>query len=145
MVRKPTNYDDLPVEPLILTVRGQRVILDADLARVYGVPTKRLNEQVRRNADRFPVDFIFELTAEDITNLRPQIAAPNAGVNRSQTATGSTRGGRRYLPLAFTEHGAIMAATVLNSPRAVLLNSEVRDARTAEFSSAFPRCRDTLP
>jgi hypothetical protein len=97
-----------PVEPLIREIRGERIILDADLARVYGVPTKRLNEQVRRNAERFPQDFMFRLTETEADSLRSQIATSNAG-----------RGGRRYLPYAFTEHGAIMAAYILNSPRAV--------------------------
>ncbi len=101
----------VPVEgitPSILVLRGQRVILDAELASLYGVTTKRLNEQVRRNLDRFPADFMFQLTAAEATPLRSQIATSNTG-----------RGGRRYLPYAFTEHGAIQAANVLNSPRAV--------------------------
>jgi hypothetical protein len=92
----------------ILVLRGQRVLLDAELASLYGVTTKRLNEQVRRNLDRFPEDFMFQLTAAEATALRSQIATSNTG-----------RGGRRYLPYAFTEHGAIQAANVLNSPRAV--------------------------
>ena len=90
----------------IVIVRDQKVILDSDLAALYGVATRRLNEQVRRNRARFPEDFIFELTAEEFANLKSQIAT-------------SSWGGRRKLPLAFTEHGAIMAATVLNTPRAV--------------------------
>lgn len=92
----------------IYAIRGQRVMLDADLAELYGVPTKRLNEQVRRNLDRFPADFLFQLDEEEFAALRSQIATSNSG-----------RGGRRYLPHAFTEHGAIMAATVLNSPKAI--------------------------
>lgn len=93
----------------IVTLRGQRVILDADLAALYGVPTKRLNEQVKRNAQRFPADFMFRLSAEETGEL-----------NRSQIATGSQKHrDPRFPPFAFTEHGAIMAATVLNSPRAV--------------------------
>ncbi|MHB8723516.1 MAG: ORF6N domain-containing protein [Steroidobacteraceae bacterium] len=103
----------VPVENItrsILVLRGHRVILDADLAALYGVPTKRLNEQVRRNAERFPEDFTFQLTAEEAAALRSQFAT-------SKTPTG--RGGRRYLPYVFTEHGAIQAANVLNSPRAV--------------------------
>jgi len=95
---------------VIRTIRGQRVILDADLARIYGVPTKRLNEQVRRNAKRFPPDFLFQLTAVEIENLKSQIA------------TSSSHGGRRKLPYAFTENGAIMAANVLNSPQAVRMS-----------------------
>ncbi|HET6883334.1 MAG TPA: ORF6N domain-containing protein [Pirellulales bacterium] len=96
------------IEPLIFEIRGQKALLDSDLALLYGVPTKRLNEQVRRNRDRFPGDFMFQLTAEEAASLRSQNATSNVG-----------RGGRRYRPYAFTEHGAIMAATVLNSPRAV--------------------------
>jgi hypothetical protein len=93
----------------ILVLRGQRVLLDTELADLYGVTTKRFNEQVRRNRERFPADFMFQLTAEEAEALRSQIA----------TSKAAGRGGRRYLPYAFTEHGAIMAATVLNSPRAV--------------------------
>jgi hypothetical protein len=95
---------------VILVLRGQRVLLDAELAALYGVTTKRLNEQVRRNLHRFPADFMFHLTAEEVAELRSQIATSNATAGR---------GGRRYLPYAFTEHGAIQAANVLNSPRAV--------------------------
>ncbi len=90
----------------IVVVRGQRVLLDADLAQLYEVETKRFNEQIKRNPSRFPPDFMFRLTEEEFESLRSQIAT-------------SKRGGRRYLPLAFTEHGAIMAASVLNSDRAV--------------------------
>ena len=96
------------IERAILFVRGERVILDADLAKLYGVPTKRLNEQVRRNIDRFPDDFVFQLNRNELDNLRSQSVTSSSGY-----------GGRRYAPYAFTEHGAIMAATVLNSPRAV--------------------------
>lgn len=92
----------------ILVLRNQKVILDTDLADLYGVSVKRLNEQIKRNPKRFPTDFLFTLTSEEYQNLR------------SQTATSSpSHGGRRYLPNAFTEHGAIMAATVLNSKRAI--------------------------
>ena len=91
----------------IVFLRGQRVLLDADLATLYDVTTKRFNEQVKRNLDRFPEDFMFQLTEEEFAALRSQFATSNVG-----------RGGRRYLPYAFTEHGAIMAATILNSPRA---------------------------
>jgi hypothetical protein len=96
----------------ILVLRGQRVLLDGALATLYGVATRRLNEQVRRNRERFPADFIFELTAEEFANLKSQFAT-------------SSWGGRRKRPLAFTEHGAIMAATVLNSPRAVEMTNYV--------------------
>ena len=104
----------------IRVIRGQRVLLDADLAAVYGVTTKRLNEQVRRNADRFPDDFLVRLTNQDIAALRSQFATLNTG-----------RGShRKYPPTAFTEHGAIMAATVLNSPRAVQMSVYVVRAFT---------------
>jgi len=92
----------------ILVLRNQKVILDTDLAELYGVTVKRLNEQLKRNPQRFPRDFLFTLTRAEYQNLR------------SQNATSSSaHGGRRYLPNAFTEHGAIMAATVLNSKRAI--------------------------
>jgi hypothetical protein len=96
------------IERSILLARGEKVILDADLAKLYGVATKRLNEQVRRNIDRFPDDFVFQLNRNELDNLRSQSVTSSSGY-----------GGRRYAPYAFTEHGAIMAATVLNSPRAV--------------------------
>ncbi len=89
------------IESKILLIRGQKVMLDADLAELYGVETKRLNEQVRRNIERFPEDFMFQLTAEEAVNLRSQIATSNSPAGR---------GGRRYLPFAFTEHGALMLA-----------------------------------
>ena len=97
------------IEPLILTIRGQKVLLDRDLAALYGVPTKRLNEQVRRNRKRFPEDFMFQLSKEEFEDWRSQIATSNP----------SAKMGLRRRPYAFTEHGAIMAATILNSPRAV--------------------------
>ena len=90
----------------ILILRGQRTNLDADLAALYGVQTRRLNEQVRRNTERFPEDFVFQVTPAEFANLKSQFAT-------------SSWGGRRKRPLAFTEHGAIMAAMVLASPRAV--------------------------
>ncbi len=92
----------------ILILRNQKVILDADLAELYGVPVRQLNQQVKRNRDRFPPDFRFAVTAAEYQNLRSQ-----------NVISSSTHGGRRYLPHAFTEHGAIMAATVLNSKRAI--------------------------
>jgi len=117
------------LDSLILTIRGQKVLLDADLAAIYGVATKRLNEQVKRNAERFPEDFVFQLTPSEIAVMRSQFATTNTqptpvqydGVLRSQSAT-SKQGGRRNAPYAFTEHGAIMAATVLNSPEAVKMS-----------------------
>jgi hypothetical protein len=105
-----THMDKKPIPPAtphrIQTIRGKRVILDFDLAGLYGVMTKRLNEQVRRNLDRFPDDFAFPLSTSEWESLRSQFATSN-------------RGGRRYAPYAFTEHGALMAASVLNSPRAI--------------------------
>jgi hypothetical protein len=111
------------VDTAILLVRGERVILDSDLASIYGVPTKRLNEQVRRNSKRFPKDFCFRLTRREIDENRSQFvtASPRLLGMRSQIATSSRRN-IRFLPYAFTEHGAIMAANVLNSPRAVKMS-----------------------
>lgn len=112
-VRQPAPPDAAPAVLLpqdlagrIQVIRGQRVLLDADLARLYEVETKRFNEQIRRNPARFPPDFMFSLTPQEFAGLRSQIATSN-------------RGGRRYLPMAFTEHGALMAASVLSSQRAV--------------------------
>ncbi len=101
------------ITPVIRTIRRQKVILDSDLARIYGVPTKRLNEQVKRNAKRFPSDFLFQLTTEEAESLvrsRSQIATLKQGTNI------------KYLPYAFTENGAVMAANVLNSPEAVRMS-----------------------
>jgi hypothetical protein len=110
-VVKPKRTTLAPIEHItqsILVFRHQKVLLDAELAALYGVSTARLNQQVRRNQERFPEDFMFQLTADEYAPLMLQNATSKPG-----------RGGRRKLPLAFTEHGAIMAATVLNSPRAV--------------------------
>ena len=102
-----------PVESLLHVLRGERIILDVDLARIYGVPTKRLNEQVKRNAERFPTDFAFRLTrGEAVKVLR----------SRSQIATLKRGQNIKHLPYAFTEHGAIMAANVLNSPQATQMS-----------------------
>lgn len=101
----------LPLETItqrILLLRGQKVLLDTDLAALYDVPTKCFNERVRRNLERFPADFMFQLTGDEWAALRSQIATLKTG--RGQH--------RKYLPHASTEHGAIMAATILNSPRA---------------------------
>lgn len=106
--RKSATVASSAITARIRTLRGQRVILDADLAALYGVTTKRLNEQMRRNPGRFPADFTFQLTNHELTCLRSQNATSNGG-----------RGGRRYLPYAYTEHGALMAANVLNSARAI--------------------------
>jgi len=111
------------IESRIFLARGQRVMLDADLAALYGVTVRRLNEQVRRNRDRFPKEFCFRLVPQELGNLK------------SQNAT-SSWGGKRKLPLAFTEHGALMAATVLTSPEAIKLSVFV--------IRAFVRMRESL-
>jgi hypothetical protein len=106
----------------ILIIRGQKVLLDSNLAMLYGIETGNLNKAVQRNIDKFPVDFMFQLTKEEYETLRFQIGRSNL---RSQIATSKfrdPRGGRRFLPYAFTEHGALMAATVLNSPKAVAMS-----------------------
>lgn len=123
----------VPVERIqqrIVVLRGQRVILDADLAELYGVPTKRLNEQVKRNARRFPEDFCFQITREEAGGLvprRPPIATVTRRQdNRSQIATGSQKHrDPRFLPYAFTEHGAVQAANVLNSDTAIEMGVQV--------------------
>jgi hypothetical protein len=99
------------VEESIITLRGQKVILDSDLAALYGVPTFRFNEAVKRNPARFPADFLFQLTQPEFKSLISQIAISK-----------KRRGGVRKLPWAFTEHGAIMAATILNSRQAVRMS-----------------------
>ena len=113
------------VESRILLLRHQRVILDTDIAELYGVPVKVLNQQVKRNRERFPADFVFRLTSKEDAVLRSQFVTSKPG-----------RGGRRYAPYAFTEHGAIMAATVLNSERAVQMSVFV--------VRAFVRLREML-
>jgi ORF6N domain len=122
----------------IATVRGQRVIVDADLAALYDVPTKRFNEAVKRNLAKFPADFMFTLTAEEFAALRSQFATSN------DQAAG--RGGRRYAPRVFTEHGALMAATVLNSPRAVDVSIYVVRAfvRLRELATAHSELANRL-
>jgi hypothetical protein len=121
-MKKTSNSAELPK---ILTVRRQRVVLDSDLAALYGVQTKRLNEAVRRNAGRFPDDFCFLLTLEEVANLKSQFATSSLA-----------HGGRRKLPTAFTEHGALMAATVLRSQRAVQMS--------LYLVRAFVRMRDEI-
>lgn len=105
------------VESIIVTLRGQRVILDFDLATLYGVETRALNQAVKRNQERFPSAFMFQLTAKEFTGLKSQVAQPM----RSQTVIASKRN-VRFLPHAFTEHGALMAANVLNSSRAIQMS-----------------------
>jgi hypothetical protein len=119
-----TGVDD--IGSVIRTIRGQKVILDSDLARIFGVPTYRFNEAVKRNRERFPDDFLFQLTAEEFESLTSQIAILKKG--RGQH--------RKFLPYAFTENGAIMAANVLNSPEAVRMSVFV--------VRAFVKMRDLL-
>jgi phage regulator Rha-like protein len=121
MKKEITPYTTDDITTLIVTVRGKKVILDADLARIYGVPTKRLNEQVRRNTDRFPADFAFVLTDQEVADLRSQIATSSFDGSRSQSAA-TSHGGRRYRPYAFTEHGVIMVANVLRSRHAIQMS-----------------------
>ena len=124
---KPFSSEQL--EPLIFRIRGHRVVLDADLARLYGSSTKRFNEAFRRNRRRFPGDFAFQLTPSEFEHLRSQFAMSkrqpidSSTQNWSQFATSSSaHRGRRYVPWAFTEHGALMAANVLRSDRAVQMS-----------------------
>ena len=129
MVATSRQLRPIPTEQIahsILILRGQRVILDRELAAIYGVTTKRLNEQVKRNAERFPEDFMFQLTFDE------------AELSRSQFATLKTGRGEniKYRPYAFTEHGAIQAANILNSPRAVAMGVYV--------VRAFVRLRELL-
>jgi len=144
-----------PIDSLILTLRGQKVLLDADLAELYGVPTKVFNQAIKRNSERFPEDFHFRLSAEETEALKCQFgtsrpagadlksqsvtATPESRYNgalKSQLAT-SKHGGRRTAPFAFTEHGAIMAATVLSSPEAVKMSVYV--------VRAFIQMREEIP
>ena len=105
------------IEKAIYLIRGEKVMLDRDLAALYGVETKMLNRAVKRNLKRFPADFMFQLTAEETDALRYQIGTSNKG-----------RGGRRYLPYVFTEQGVAMLSSALNSERAVLVNIEIMRA-----------------
>jgi len=114
----------IPIESQILLIRGQKVMLASDLAQVYGVETRALNQAVKRNASRFPADFMFQLTAAEAGNLK------------SQSVTSSWGGARRALPYAFTEHGAIMLASVLNSKRATEMSIYV--------VRAFVRLREVI-
>ena len=124
MPTKPEN-----VVPLVRLIRGEKVLLDADLARLYGVATGALNRAVQRNIDRFPEDFMFQLTPDDWENLKCQIGissstdqSPVRGGLRSQAVTSSSHGGRRGTPYVFTEQGVAMLSSVLRSPRAVEVN-----------------------
>ena len=142
-----TDNQFLQIEPLIRTIRGQQVLLDSDLAILYGVETKRLNQQVKRNIERFPEDFMFQLTQEEVTCSRSQIATLNERTNlrsqivtlntenhslKSQNATLNKRGQNvKYLPYAFTENGIAMLSSVLRSPIAIQVNIRIMRAFTA--------------
>jgi len=115
------------LEPLIFTIRGNRVVLDTDLARLYGATTKAFNQAFKRNQHRFPADFAFQLTLTDLENLRSQFVTSSSQASDSpeddwSPLVTSSHGGRRYLPWAFTEHGALMAANILRSERAVQMS-----------------------
>jgi hypothetical protein len=127
MVAQPPS-----LEPLIAVLRGHRVIFDADLACLYGVPTKALNQAAKRNRARFPNDFAFQLVPQEAAN-----ATAGGATNRSRSVTGSQRHrDPRHLPWAFTEHGALMAANVLRSDRAVQMS--------VHLVRAFVRMRERL-
>jgi hypothetical protein len=130
-----SSVDD--ISSLIRTIRGQRVILDFDLARIFGIPTFRFNEAVKRNRERFPSDFLFQLTAEEAKFLWVQPPPSKPSDNPSQIAIGSQKHrDPRHLTYAFTENGAIMAANILNSPEAVRMSVFV--------VRAFIKMRDLL-
>lgn len=120
---KLTNF--IPNERIasaIYVIRGEKVMLDSDLAELYGVQTRVLNQAVKRNLDRFPEHFMFQLTEEEFENLKSQIATSNL---KSHIVTSSEWGGRRSLPYAFTEHGALMLSSVLKSETAVKMGITV--------------------
>ncbi len=114
MSEKETALPDELIMNQIYLLRGQKVMLDNDLAKLYGVETFRLNEQVKRNTTRFPIDFMFQLTSSEWDSLTSQIAMSKNG-----------RGGRRTIPYAFTEHGVLMLSSVLNSERAIQMNIQI--------------------
>ncbi len=131
MLRKDSEKENLiiPIEVVtqrIFFIRGQKVMLDADLAELYGVSVIRLNEQVKRNRSRFPEDFMFQINKDELESLRSQFAISKI----------EGRGGRRYLPYAFTEHGVAMLSSILRSPRAVQMNILI--------IRAFIKIRETL-
>ena len=143
-----TDNQFLQIEPLIRTIRGQQVLLDSDLAILYGVETRQLNQQVKRNIERFPEDFMFQLTKVELINLKSQIATSSATNDslrsqivtlntenysiRSQNATIDNRGRHtKYLPYAFTENGIAMLSSVLRSPIAIQVNIRIMRAFTA--------------
>ena len=130
------------IDNAIVEIRGRKVMLSHDLAALYGVSTKAFNQAVKRNADRFPPDFMFQLTREEAQSLRSQFVTLNGVGSRSQSATLKRGEHIKYLPYAFSEHGAVMAATILNSPRAVevsvfVVRAFVRLSRAAADQRQF--------
>ena len=144
MASRKLALPEKQIDAMIREIRGHRVMLDSDLAAIYGVPTKRLNEQFRRNRKRFPTDFAFQLSAKETASLRShfatgstQVANPQGDAgSRSQIATLKRGRNIKYRPYAFTEHGALQAANILNSPRAVQMSVFV--------IRAFVKMRETL-
>jgi hypothetical protein len=119
---KTRDFNPVTIHRAVITCRVRNVILDADLADVFGEETKRLNERVKRNAGRFGEKYVFQLTEEEFAGLRSQSATSNPG-----------RGGRRYLPRVFTEHGVVMAATVLNSEKAIEAHRAMAENKLDSF------------
>ena len=138
MPSKKLTLLDQGIDNLIREIRGQKVILDSDLAMLYGVEARSLNQAVARNRKRFPTDFLFQLSVEEYENMRSQIVTAGVGRrNSSQTVMSSRKHrGRTYRPYAFTEHGALQAANILRSPRAVQMSVFV--------IRAFVKMRETL-
>ena len=141
---KPGRYEAQAIEPMILNIRGQKVILDADLARIYGVPTKRLNEQVRRNADRFPPDFAFVLTDQNVTNLKSQIATSSLSLNRPPSF---------FVPLTFQNSSLPKISKKMYITNRLILPSPLQGERervrgeteaNIKTDSAFPGRTGTL-
>ena len=136
---KATSQSTEPALPKIYALRKQKVVLDSDLAALFGVETKVFNQAIRRNAGRFPLDFAFQITREEVTNLKSQFVTSSSvpeEVLRSQSVTLKEHGGARYLPWVFTEHGAIMAAMVLRSDHATAMSVYV--------VRAFVKLRDEI-
>lgn len=115
-MKTSTTFPDELIAARIHVVRGHKVMLDSDLSQLYEVPTKQLNQQVKRNPERFPKDFMFELTPRELAHLRSQIVTASSE---------DEHGGRRTLPKAFTEHGVLMLSSVLNSDRAIQVNIHI--------------------
>lgn len=119
--------DLMQIKNLIYEIRGQKVMLDSDLANLYGVATKRLNEAVKRNLQRFPDDFMFQLTNDEWLNLRSQFATSNdpRDLTSKNEISKSKQGGRRFMPYVFTEQGVAMLSSVLNSEQAIAINIQI--------------------